>query len=66
MRILSILAAIAVLAFGGSAAVERWIGAWAASQQVPEPRNALPAEAMIDAIAGYRAMAAAVHLSLFE
>lgn len=26
-----------------------WVGAWAASQQVPEPRNALPAEALTDA-----------------
>lgn len=26
-----------------------WIGAWAASQQVPEPRNALPAEVLTDA-----------------
>ena len=49
MRILSVLAAVAVLAFGGSAAAERWVGAWAASQQVPEPRNALPAEALTDA-----------------
>lgn len=29
--------------------VGAWVGAWAASQQVPEPRNALPAEAMADA-----------------
>jgi lysophospholipase L1-like esterase len=50
MRMLSVLAAVAVLAFGGNAAaVERWVGAWAASQQVPEPRNALPAEALTDA-----------------
>jgi lysophospholipase L1-like esterase len=48
MRILSVLAALAVLAFGGSAAAERWVGAWAASQQVPEARNALPPEAMTD------------------
>lgn len=27
----------------------RWVGAWAASQQVPEPRNALPVEALTDA-----------------
>lgn len=26
-----------------------WVGSWAASQQVPEPQNALPAEAMRDA-----------------
>lgn len=49
MRILSVLAAIAMLAFGGGAAAEQWVGAWAASQQVPEPRNALPAEALTDA-----------------
>jgi lysophospholipase L1-like esterase len=28
---------------------ERWVGAWASSQQVPEPRNALPREALEDA-----------------
>lgn len=49
MRILSVLAAMAVLSFAGHATAERWVGAWAASQQVPEPRNALPAEAMTDA-----------------
>jgi lysophospholipase L1-like esterase len=49
MRILPVLAALAVLAFGGGAAAERWVGAWAASQQVPEPRNALPPEALTDA-----------------
>ncbi|MGH9606609.1 MAG: SGNH/GDSL hydrolase family protein [Terracidiphilus sp.] len=31
------------------AAPEVWVGTWAASQQIPEPRNSLPAEAMRDA-----------------
>jgi lysophospholipase L1-like esterase len=49
MKVLSVLAAVAVLALGGEAAAERWVGAWAASQQIPEPRNALPPEALTDA-----------------
>ncbi|MEI9926768.1 MAG: hypothetical protein WDN44_02495 [Sphingomonas sp.] len=28
---------------------ERWVAAWATSQQVPEPRNALPPEDLRDA-----------------
>ena len=32
-----------------SAPAERWVGAWASSQQVPEPNNALPAGALDDA-----------------
>ena len=32
-----------------SAPTERWVGAWASSQQVPEPNNALPAGALDDA-----------------
>jgi hypothetical protein len=27
----------------------RWVGAWASAQQVPEERNALPADALTDA-----------------
>jgi lysophospholipase L1-like esterase len=44
-------AAIALLiAASSSAAAERhWVGAWAAPQQVPEPANALPADALADA-----------------
>jgi lysophospholipase L1-like esterase len=30
-------------------APEKWVGAWASSQQIPEPRNAAPAEDMHDA-----------------
>jgi lysophospholipase L1-like esterase len=38
-----------LLAIGPSAAfAERWIGTWASSQQIPEPRNALPAEDLSD------------------
>jgi lysophospholipase L1-like esterase len=39
--------AIALLA--SPATAERWVGAWAASQQVPEPRNALADEVLTDA-----------------
>jgi lysophospholipase L1-like esterase len=31
------------------AAVESWVGSWASSQQIPEPANALPEEALRDA-----------------
>ena len=31
------------------AAGQVWVGSWAASQQIPEPRNSLPAQAMQDA-----------------
>jgi len=42
--------AIALTVAAPAAGRERaWVGAWAASQQVPEPRNALPAEALTDA-----------------
>lgn len=34
---------------GASSRPEAWVGTWAASQQVPEPRNALPTEALQDA-----------------
>jgi lysophospholipase L1-like esterase len=34
---------------GGAHAAERWVGAWASSQQIPEPRNAAPTEALQDA-----------------
>lgn len=44
-------AALLALALGApvNAREPAWVGAWAASQQVPEPRNALPAEALTDA-----------------
>lgn len=32
-----------------TAAKQHWVGSWAASQQIPEPRNALPPEALNDA-----------------
>jgi lysophospholipase L1-like esterase len=50
IRRLAFAAALA-LAFGAPASAREpaWVGAWAASQQVPEPRNALPAEALTDA-----------------
>jgi len=40
---------LGLLLVAGPASAERWIGAWAASQQVPEPRNTLPDEALTDA-----------------
>jgi len=45
------LAALLALAFSTPASGREpaWVGAWAASQQVPEARNALPAEALTDA-----------------
>jgi lysophospholipase L1-like esterase len=44
-------AALLALALGAPASAREpaWVGAWAASQQVPEPRNALPAESLTDA-----------------
>ena len=45
------LAAALTLAFTAASAQDRghWTGAWASAQQVPEPRNALPADALNDA-----------------
>ncbi len=37
------------LLLGAAAPGERWVTAWATSQQIPEPRNALPAEDLKDA-----------------
>ena len=45
-----VAATLVVIAASPATGRERaWIGAWAASQQAPEPQNALPAEAMTDA-----------------
>jgi len=56
MRLLSTarrlaFSALLALALGAPSMAREplWVGAWAASQQVPEPRNALPAEALTDA-----------------
>lgn len=38
-----------IVAAPAHAAPRRWVGAWAAAQQVPEPANALPANALADA-----------------
>lgn len=38
-----------VLLLGAAAPGERWVTAWSTSQQIPEPRNALPNEDMKDA-----------------
>ena len=40
---------IAGLAGGDALAQDRWVGAWAASQQIPEPRNAAPTDDLQDA-----------------
>jgi len=37
------------VAHAGPAAAGSWVGSWASSQQIPEPRNALPAQALRDA-----------------
>lgn len=39
----------APLALAGPVATSRWVGSWASSQQIPEPRNALPPQALRDA-----------------
>jgi len=39
----------AVLVEGQSAARQEWVGSWAASQQIPEPQNALPSDDLRDA-----------------
>ncbi len=43
----------------GSTAAAHWVGSWATSEQIPEPRNALPAEALRDAT-----LRQIVHLSI--
>lgn len=45
---LGVLFCVAAIAQGPQAA-ESWVATWAASQQIPEPRNALPVEALQDA-----------------
>src|SRR5512146_2180642 len=37
------------VALAKPAATGGWVGSWAASQQIPEPRNALPAQELRDA-----------------
>lgn len=39
----------APLTLAGPVATYRWVGSWASSQQIPEPRNALPPQALRDA-----------------
>ena len=50
-RLAGRFAAVALLAVAPAALAREpaWVGAWAAAQQIPEPRNALPAEALTDA-----------------
>ena len=52
-RALGLAAALALtLSLNGPASAQdhgRWVGAWASAQQVPEERNALPADALNDA-----------------
>jgi lysophospholipase L1-like esterase len=44
---------------GTRSAEQTWVGSWAASQQIPEPRNALPEEDLTDAT-----MRQIIHLSI--
>lgn len=46
---LGLALALAAPLAAAPAAAERWVGAWAASQQVPEPRNTLADEVLTDA-----------------
>ena len=62
LKINIILAAIFLLLCGSVEAIQaqtRWIGSWATSQQVPEPRNALPPDDLRDAT-----LRQLVHLSI--
>ena len=43
------IVAATLLVLPNAAHAERWVGTWAASQQIPEPRNALPSEQLTDA-----------------
>ncbi len=47
--LLCLILGVGSAAAQASAPTERWVGAWASSQQVPEPNNALPAGALDDA-----------------
>jgi len=53
LRAASLAAAVLFVCHPGNAqktlSSQVWIGTWAASQQIPEPQNALPAEALRDA-----------------
>src|SRR4051812_32335096 len=42
------VAAAALLLVSGPAAAQHWVGSWAASQQIPEPGNALRPEQLTD------------------
>jgi lysophospholipase L1-like esterase len=54
LRIAPLAFALAALALCGPAAADAsrggaWVGSWASAQQVPEPQNSLPADALADA-----------------
>ncbi|MDB5691349.1 MAG: lysophospholipase [Alphaproteobacteria bacterium] len=53
LRTARLTLALTAMAFGGPAALSAppaaWVGSWASAQQVPEPQNSLPAEALTDA-----------------
>jgi lysophospholipase L1-like esterase len=62
MRILFVLATILGVGPGtvlGAESPAVWVGSWATSQQIPEPNNALPSEALRDAT-----LRQIVHLSM--
>ncbi|OYW27166.1 MAG: GDSL family lipase, partial [Caulobacter sp. 12-67-6] len=47
-RALGLAAALALALSVAAQAEGRWVGTWASAQQVPEERNALPADALND------------------
>src|SRR6185312_6696828 len=56
---LAILFLLAMLPAGAQTTAQTWVATWAASQQIPEPQNALPAADLEDAT-----LRQIVHLSL--
>ncbi len=55
----AVLLAPVATSSAAAATTHHWVGSWATSEQIPEPRNALPAEALRDAT-----LRQIVHLSL--
>ena len=49
VAVLCLVLGVSSAASQASAPTQRWVGAWASSQQIPEPNNALPAGVLNDA-----------------
>ena len=49
IRLIGLACATLALLGASPPPAERWVGSWATSQQIPEPRNALPDAALTDA-----------------